>query len=921
MSGDLRPFKLDKIPVDYRAILQSLADVLQGLGEASLADVVRSATEVPAPEVDPDTPEKALQLISMSLQLLNLVEENAGVQGRRHLEIQGEQGKHEGTWPATLQALVARGLDQEKTLAVLEKILVQPVLTAHPTEAKRRSMIAHHRELYLLLVKLENPIYTPWEKARIQQDVAACLERIWRTGEIYVQKPTVASERRNVIHYAMNVFGEALQVTDARLRRSWQEAGFDPAVLTHERLPRISFGSWVGGDRDGHPLVTPEVTAETLEDLRLSALVLLRRRLVALGEHLSFSTQLNAAPASLAPHLQRLQEVVGPEQARAAMARNSLEPFRQFLNLMMARLPVDVARNHITGLRAGQGSYERTEQVLEDLRALRDALVEVGARRIAEQEVDPALRSVEVFGLHLCALDIRQNSKVHDTAVVQLLKRAGLADPDFDRWPEERRRAFLEAELRTLRPFALAGSSIGKEADGVLGVYRVLASYLDLHGPGGIGALIVSMTRDVSDLLAVYLLARETGLLFDDGDGPACRLQVVPLFETIDDLERSPRVLEAFLSHPITRRTLCHGIDRRSPVQQVMLGYSDSNKDGGILASQWAVHRAERVLASVGRRAGVDLAFFHGRGGTVARGGGPTYPFLRALPHGSFSGRVRATIQGETIAQQFSNPLGAAHHLELWLAGATACQPILEQAHEEDRSPAMEVAVDRLAYHGRSAYESLLRADGFLAYYAQATVIDVLEHSGIGSRPSRRTGARSLEDLRAIPWVFSWNQARHCVPSWFGVGSALAALRAEDARAYELVRSGARQDPLLRYLTLNIEMGILSAHPAIARDYASLVDDAAVREAIYGRIEEERQRTLDELGRLHERPVAERRSTLVTSIEMRAAALRRIHDAQLALLPRWRRARKEGDEATSAHLLTHLLMTVNAIAAGLRSTG
>lgn len=921
MPGELRPSKLDKIRLDYRSILRSLADVLQGLGEGSLAGLTREATDVPAPEVPPDAPEQALQLISMTLQLLNLIEENAGVQGRRQLEIQGEQRRQEGTWPCTLQALVARGLDEERILATLDRILVQPVLTAHPTEAKRRSMIAHHRELYLLLVKLENPIYTPWEKDRIQQDVAACLERIWRTGEIYVHKPTVASERRNVIHYAANVFGEALQVADARLRQSWLEAGLDGSSLTADRLPRISFGSWVGGDRDGHPLVTPAVTEETLEDLRLSALVLLRRRILSLAEHLSFSAHLNAVPPLLQEHLRRLQEIVGPEQALQAMARNPFEPFRQLLNLMMTRLPVDVARNHITGLRAGQGTYERTEEVLEDLRALRQCLVDAGAGRIAEREVDPALRSVQVFGLHLCALDVRQNSAVHDAAVVQLLRRAGLADPDFDRWTEERRRAFLEAELRSPRPFALAGSSVGKEADGVLGSYRVLASYIERHGTGGVGSLIVSMTRDVSDLLAVYLLARETGLLFDDGEGLACRLQVVPLFETIDDLERSPRVLETFLSHPITRRTLRNGLDPRAPVQQVMLGYSDSNKDGGVLASQWAVHRAERVLASVGRRAGVELAFFHGRGGTVARGGGPTFPFLRALPHGSFSGRVRATIQGETIAQQFSNPLSAAHHLELWLAGATGCFSLLDRGPDEDRSPALEVAFDRLAYHGRSTYEGLLRAEGFLAYYAQATVIDVLEHSGIGSRPSRRTGGRSLADLRAIPWVFSWNQARHCVPSWYGVGSALALLRAEDGRAYELVRAGAAQDPLLRYLILNIEMGILSAHPAIARDYAGLVDDATVREAIYDRIEQERQRTLDELARFHDRPAAERRATLVTSIEMRAGALRRIHDAQLALLPRWRQARKEGDEARSSRLLTHLLMTVNAIAAGLRSTG
>jgi phosphoenolpyruvate carboxylase len=529
---------------------------------------------------------------------------------------------------------------------------------------------------------------------------------------------------------------------------------------------------------------------------------------------------------------------------------------------------------------------------------------------------------VRVFGLHLYTLDVRQNSRVHDAAVAQLLGRAGVADSDFEAWPEARRRAFVEAELRTLRPFALAGSGVGPEADLVLGAYRVLSSHIERHGPAGLGALIVSMTRDVSDLLAVYLLARETGLLVDDGDGPACRLQVVPLFETIGDLERSPRVLEAFLSHPITRRTLRRG---GRPGGAGAAGDARATatvaKTAASSRAQWAVHRAERALTEVAKRAGVQLAFFHGRGGSVARGAGPTHPFLGALPRGSFSGRVRATIQGETIAQQFSNPLGAAHHLELWLASSLATLASSSQPGGEDRAPALEVAVDRLAYHGRSAYEDLLRAPGFLQFYAQATVIDVLEQSGIGSRPARRTGARSLEDLRAIPWVFAWNQSRHCVPSWYGVGAALAALRAEDAAAYALVRSGAPADPLLRYLLANVEMGILSAHPDIAARYNGLVDDAEVRTRIGDQIDRERVRTLDELSRLHERDIEARRPTLVMSIAMRAASLRRLHDAQIELLPRFREARRAGDEPTASSTLAHLLMTVNAIAAGLRTTG
>jgi phosphoenolpyruvate carboxylase len=429
------------------------------------------------------------------------------------------------------------------------------------------------------------------------------------------------------------------------------------------------------------------------------------------------------------------------------------------------------------------------------------------------------------------------------------------------------------------------------------------------------------MTRQVSDLLAVYLFEREAGLLHIEQGVTHATLPVVPLFETIDDLQRAPDVLDAFVSHPVTRATLARRATGRLPVQQVMLGYSDSNKDGGIVAAQVAVERAERLLAEVGARHGVLIEVFHGRGGSTARGGGPNADFLGARPRSAFSGRIRSTVQGETVARELANHLTAANTLETWLAGSFRAR--FERGTSADREPALDAALERFAALSRRAYEALWDHPDLIEYYRQATPIDVLERSGIGSRPARRTGGRSLSDLRAIPWVFSWNQCRHCLPSWFGVGSGLSQLSAEEPGCYEALRAAVRDDLFVSNLMHNVEMGLASAHAGISARYAQLVSDPRVRQAIGDQIEQERLRTLSALDGLFGGTLAARRPALVASIDARAEALARVHDAQIELLAAWRALGGPADEAggEADDLLRRLLMTVNAIAAGLRSTG
>ena len=905
-----------KVEGDLHFLMEAFREVLDGLGEAAIARSLPwlgNSAEVDWSVVG----DRMAQADAIAFGLLNMAEENAIAQHRRGLQVAGRLYEDSGSFERVLHEVKQRGHGEEEIAAALRALRVEPVLTAHPTEAKRATVLQHHRALYLLLVKRENQMWTPAEQATIAEDVRARIELLWRTGDIFLDKPDVPSELRNVLHYLRDVFPDVVPWVDQRLSDAWRSAGFAPSRLADpENRPCLSFGDWVGGDRDGHPLVTAEVTQTTLQALRGHALSLLRERLTGLAAQLSLSDLLQSTPADMDEAIAAVVDVLG-EWAQAALDRNPEEPWRQWVNLMLARLPGDAAE-------PAPGLYRRAGELAGDLRRLAEWLHEVSADRLAAAEVTPLLRLVDTFGFHLAALDVRQNSAFHDRALTQLMAAAGLDGSDFADASEDRRLAVLRRELSTPRPFARPGMKLGAEAEAILGCYRVLVGHIDAHGTDGLGALIVSMTRGAADLLAVYVLAREVGLLQDTAEGPACPLAVVPLFETIDDLADSPAILATFLDEPITRRSLelqqrLHGHDR--PVQQVMIGYSDSNKDGGILASQWHLYRAQQALLEVAAARGIRLRFFHGRGGTIGRGAGPTHRFLVALPAGAVDGDLRLTEQGEAIAQKYANRVTATHNVELLLAGTL--EATLVGGRPARAMPELAPLLDGLAAHSREVSRSLLNQDGFLTYFSEATPIDVIEAGRIGSRPARRAGRRTLGDLRAIPWVFSWNQARVYLSGWYGVGSALERLRDADREAFAALCRAKRERTWLtwHYLVSNIATSLASADPDVMRRYAGLVDDADVRERFLAMLLEEYHRTRAFLEEIYEGPLAVRRPRIHRTLSYRAAPLRALHDRQIALLRDWRAARRNGSQDEAERLLPSLLLTVNAIAAGLGTTG
>jgi len=893
-------------------LMESFAVALRRLGEPSLASRLPwTGQDLPVPA----GPDRSLcQAYSMAFQLLNLVEERVALQVRRLREKQEGTTAEKGLWPDKLMAMQRFGLDGAAVVDVLRTVSVEPVLTAHPTEAKRDSVRERHREIYDLLEFRENPAFTPREQERVRGFLEAQLESLWRTGEIHVTRPSIAQELENALYYLREVFPETVSRTRTHLIEAWEAAGFDPALLD-QLPPQIRFGTWIGGDRDGHPFVTSDVTRSALVSLRANALRLFARRLERLAYNLPLSKHFQDPPATLEELITKLaQDVEGYDVANvpSLVRQHHEEPWRLAAHLMRAK--VLLTRDHSNAVTI----YKNPAALDADLIVLADALKAVGSEKLVHDYIEPVRHQLAAFGFHSATLDIRQNSAFHEKALTQLLVKAMVPDAaSFPTWNEAQKRALLDAELKSPRPFLAPGLSAGPEADTVLDCYRVLAEHRARHGNAGLGSLIVSMTRGVIDLLTVYVLAREAGLIEATEAGLRCPLPVVPLFETMADLAHAPSVVEAFLSHPLTKIRLMD--EGGAPDFQIMLGYSDSNKDCGIFASQWGLHRAQEALTDVAARHGVRLVYFHGRGGTVGRGAGPTHWFMEALPHGSLGGAFRMTEQGETIAQKYAHLSSATYHVELLVASVTAATAKHRHA-PKPADPCREI-LDRVAGWSMEAYRGLIHAPDFITFYRAATPIDALENSRIGSRPSRRTGKPSLEDLRAIPWVFSWTQSRFYLPGWFGVGSALERLRTEDADNYAELISNLPASTFLRYVLTNIDGSIVSSNEEIMQVYAALVPDKEIRERFLGTILSEFHRTQELLTEVLHRGFVSRRPRMARTLAIREAPLRVLHLQQIALLKEWRGRVANGDTAGAESLVADLLVSVNAIASGLRTTG
>lgn len=921
MKSTLKLLKdtLGKPYEDLEYLLEALREILLENGEDKMASQIPWINELPDLAYK-ELSEKHIQLYSLVFQLVNMVEVNGAVQNRRAKEDENLASVH-GLWASNFKKLKDHKIDEKDIAIRLKEIRVEPVLTAHPTEAKRATVLEHHRELYLLLVMRENQMYTKKEMANIKHNVKQSLYRLWKTGEIFVEKPDVPSELRNILYYLINVFPEVIPVHDRRMVQAWEDMGFDTKTLYElDAWPKLSFGDWVGGDRDGHPLVTDKVTEETLRTLRLNSIVVIRRKLTDLVQHISFTADIEELDKAFKERMLQLKEQLG-SRGDEAYSRNRGEAFRQFVNLVITKLPVDTRRGHATEIMEYPGSYVKSKELLQDLKLLQQTMLSYGSRTIAYDDIHSAIRIVETFGFHLARVDVRQNSAFHDKAMQQLLEAAGFEDTNFPEWEEEKRIEFINKELKSNRPFTHQKIKLSPNADAVISCLRVLEAHVSNYGTNSIGSLIVSMTRSVSDLLVVYLLAREAGLTIQTDEGLVSTLPVVPLLETIEDLENGPEIMRGFLSHPFTERTLKYIQkleETPKAVQQIMVGYSDSNKDGGIMASQWHLNKAQTKLYETGNAFDVKVRFFHGKGGSISRGAGPTHYFINSLPHSSIAGDLRLTEQGETIAQKYANKVNAEYNIEL-LTATTASASILSQFTERKPHPLANI-LERLASDSKSHYEHLMHEDGFIPYFREATPIDAIESSKIGSRPAKRTGANTLDDLRAIPWVFSWSQSRYNMTSWYGIGTAMSNLQKEDPKSYEEFKKAVKFDPFIRYVLTNVDTSLAATDEEVMKEYGSLVRDKNIRDKFLKYFLDELELTRKMLMDLLGAGIEHRRKNHYYSNQLRASLMVHLHKRQVKLLKQWREE-KANKDSNAEETQTELMLTINGIASAMRNTG
>ncbi|MEM7051997.1 MAG: phosphoenolpyruvate carboxylase [Acidobacteriota bacterium] len=817
--------------------------------------------------------------------VVNLAETVHRIRRRRHYQRQGSE-QREGM-EETVRRLRDGGLGLEEVAALFREVRIEPVFTAHPTEATRRLVLEKDQRIVRLLVDRLDPSLTPPEEARTLARIRAEVTAAWQTEESPTLKPTVEDEREHVLFHVTRVLYRVVPPFCEDLEAALAAVYGAPAEAVHLVSP-FRFASWVGGDMDGNPNVSARTLRATLARHRALVLDLYREELAKLSRRLSQSLSRVAVDERVLARQREYAELF-PEAFAAVRPRHREMPYRVLLELMVARLAATA--------RDAAEAYSGPQELFDDLRGIARSLRNHRGDHAGLFAVRRALRRVETFGFHLATLDVRQDGLVHRAVVGRLL-----GDSSWEERPVAERVARLHQALAEAAAPHLAADD--EQAAETLEVFRAIGESQQRYGDQAVGPYIISMAQDVDDVLSVLLLARWAGL---GGEGPV-PLDVAPLFETVPDLEAAPTVLERMVNDPVYGPHLAD----RGQRQVVMIGYSDSNKDGGMASSRWSLQKAQAAMSAVMAAAGVGLTLFHGSGGTISRGGGKTHRAVLAAPAGSVGGRLRVTEQGEVIHAKFGVRSIALRNLERSF-GAVALATALP-AEADPRAERWQRILSRVGERSRAAYRGLIYDhERFFEYFRQATPIDVIERLAIGSRPASRRSRQGIENLRAIPWVFAWTQSRHILPGWFGLGSGLEAA-AEDFGRDELVAL-AGDLAFAGNLFDDAEMVLAKADLGIARRYATLAGE--VGREIFPRIEEEFERTvrwvLDLRGGTR---LLDRDPTLQRSIQLRNPYVDPMSLLQIDLLRRWRAAdRPTGD------LLEALVATVNGIAKGLRNTG
>ncbi len=861
-------------------------------GDRAAADAeLRSCLD----ELDLDTATQLVRAFSQYFALANVAE-----QAHRALEL-GRVRPAGGWLGETVDRIVAEGIEPAAIAEVLERFEVRPVLTAHPTEAARRSILTKLGVIAELIEERGDPRIGLERRQRIDDRLAEVVELLWQTDELRRERPNPVDEAKAVLYYLDELFRGAVPEL---LRHLAAELGRIGVELPTRARP-LRFGTWVGGDRDGNPHVSPQVTLDILGLHHENAIGIVITAVDGLLGELSSSLQVTGISDEMAASLVADRAFL-PEVHRRFERLNAEEPYRLKLSFVRARL-VATSQRLATGAAHVPGrDYLDACGLLDDLEVIRRSLLANRGERIADGRFGGLLRAVAAFGFSLATMDVREHTDLHHEAVAQLIDRLGEhPDPYLELAPAARR-VLLSQELAGRRPLHSVLSPLEGRAATTLGVFGAVRRALDRYGDDVIESYVVSMTRGVDDVLAAVVLAREAGLV----DLPAgrARLGFVPLLEQVDELREAGALLDALLSDPPYRRLVA----LRGDVQEVMLGYSDSNKDVGITSSQWEIHQAQRALRDVAHRHGVVLRLFHGRGGSAGRGGGPAHESILSQPNGTLDGQVKVTEQGEVISDKYALPGLARHNLELMVSAVLQASLLTQARHTPKTLRVWDEVMSVVSDASFQAYRGFVGLPRISDYFHCSTPVDELAALNIGSRPARR-GGRDLADLRAIPWVFGWTQSRQILPGWFGLGSGLAAAR--EAGYGTVLEDMASTWHFFRTFISNVEMTLVKTDLRISERYVSSLCSPELR-PLFEVVQDEHARTVEELLRLtRQKHLLEAHPLLERTLGVRSVYLEPLHHLQVSLLARLR----SGEEDPA--LRRALLLTVNGVAAGLRNTG
>jgi len=841
---------------------------------------------------------------TMYFKLVNIAEQNHRIRRRREYKfISDIKDSKEGSLESLFHQLKKEKVTFNKFKELLERMSIEIVLTAHPTEVNRHIVLEKYRLISNLLKELDNPILTSDERENIEKEIRAEITSLWQTEEVPPYLISPLDEARNLHYYFKETIFDAITKIYEELENRIKEHYEAKAV----RIPSfIRFGSWVGGDRDGNPHVTHKVTYEVLRIQKTLALEKYIEGIVQIKRQLSSSAKIVTVNPELIESIERDKDLIPKELD----IKNPLEYYRVKLEYIHKKLLNNLVANENKDDNEGQ-CYSSKEELLDDLHIIDSSLRENKGHRLADSKLKKLIRQVDIFGFHLAKLDIRQHSSLHSKAITEITERITMIN--YRDMGEDDRLSWLTKEINNPRPLIPEWLKLSRDTTEVLETLKCVRRCLNEISPGAIDTYIVSMTHSASNVLEVLLLAKETGLYYADGDSTLSLLNVVPLFETIDDFKRSSEIMRRLYSNQVYQRHL----DTRGNISEIMIGYSDSGKDGGLLSASWESYKAQRSLKRVADEFGLQHRLFHGRGGTVSRGGGPTNQAILARPAGTVDGIIKITEQGEVIYSNYSLPEIAEDNLELVTSAV-----ILTSLKEEEVKPEWEEVMEEIAENARRIWRALIYEDpDFHTYFRQATPISIIEQMGIGSRPAKRKKSDRIEDLRAIPWVFSWTQNRHLITGLYSVGSVFNGfIKKNPDNNLKILQDMYNDWSFFKSHIDNIQMTLAKADMWIALEYSFLVKPREVGKRLFEQIRNEHNLTEEVILKItSQEKILDFNPFFQKSIELRDPYIDSLSYIQVGLLRRLSKGDFEAGEGSN--LIDNLKLSINGIAAGMKNTG